>query len=258
VDCRRNAVKFFIGIRRTRVLHSGLGGICLRNIARRTTIRAAGLTLMALTTGLTVSWADVIQSTVVLPPVSGAYTLGGVCVSGVSRCTENATVSGFNIMTDTELSGNELVSVGANYSADVFTDSGGSPGTFLGHLSLSGTAQFTYVGRNPGVNPLGTFATDLTSFDFTGTLNGNTFEIKQDPGDPSTGSTTILESTFVPPIEFTVSGSLDIFAQFSFNGAPFVSAPERMTTLSAVPEPGLGGLVLAGVLGIAWRRRRVR
>jgi len=164
-------------------------------------------------------------------------------------------------MTHTQENGNELVAVGATYSADIFMNSGGVPGTFLGHLSLSGTAQFTYVGRDPSVNPLGIFATDLTDFDFKGMLNGNTFEVRQDPGKASTGSTTILETTFVPPIKYTVSSSLEIFAEYSFNGSPFVAAPERMTTLNTVPEPGPGALtgsILVGVLGIASRRRRIR
>jgi hypothetical protein len=164
-------------------------------------------------------------------------------------------------MTHTQENGNELVAVGATYSADIFMNSGGVPGTFLGHLSLSGTAQFTYVGRDPSVNPLGIFATDLTDFDFKGMLNGNTFEVRQDPGKASTGSTTILETTFVPPIKYTVSSSLEIFAEYSFNGSLFVAAPERMTTLNTVPEPGPGALtgsILVGVLGIASRRRRIR
>jgi hypothetical protein len=224
-------------------------------------IRAMGLTLMALTTGMALSWADVIQSTVVLPPLSGAYTLGTICVSGLNRCTENATVSGFTILSETEMLGNELVEASATYSAAIFTDNGGVPGSFLGNLSLSGTTNFAYVGRDTSVNPLGTFTTNLVDFDFTGMLNGNTFEVKQDPGNASTGSTTILESTFVPPIEFTVSSSLDIAADYSFNGAPFVGAPGRTATLNAVPEPRLGGMaafILVGGLGIALRRRQIR
>jgi hypothetical protein len=86
-----------------------------------------------------------------------------------------------------EQSGNEVVTVDASYSADVFTDNDGVPGTFIGVLSLSGTAAFTYVGRDPSVNPLGTFVTELKAFDFTGMLNGNSFEVKQNPGSASMG-----------------------------------------------------------------------
>jgi len=236
----------------------------MANVALQTTLRAVGLTVMALTS-LAVSQADVIQSTVVLPPVSGAYTLGGVCLSTLGRCTQNATVSGFDITSRTVQNGNELVVTSATYTADVFTDSGGLPGDFLGHLSLSGIAHFTYLGRDPSVNPLGTFTTQLTDFDFQGTLNGNTFEVKQDPGKASAGSTTILANTFVPPITYTVSGSLDIFALYSFNGSSFMPAPPRTAGVNpiqeAVPEPGSGvlvGSILVGVVGIASRRRRVR
>lgn len=229
----------------------------MADVARQTTLRAAGLTVMVLTS-LTISQAAVIQPTVELPPVSGAYTLGGVCLSALGRCTQNAMVSGFEILTRTVENGNELVVVGANYSADIFADSGGLPGAFLGHLSLSGTAHFTYLGRDPSVNPLGTFTTELTDFAFQGMLNANTFEVKQDPGRTSTGSTTILQAT-IEPVTYSVSGSLEIFALYSFNASPFMTAPPRTASLNPIPEPGSGVLVmLVGMIGIASRCRRVR
>jgi hypothetical protein len=215
---------------------------------------------MALT-NLTVARADVIQPTVVLPPASGAYVLGGVCVSNLDRCTQNATVSGFNVISRTVAGGDELVAVTANYSADIFDNDGGLPGAFLGHLSMPGTAQFKYLGRDPSVNPLGTFTTELLTFTFQGMLNGNTFQVEQDPGKPSTGSTTIFQNTFVPPITYAVSGSLAILAVYSFNGSPFTPAPPRTPDLTAVPEAGLsalGGAVLLGVIGVASRRRLIR
>lgn len=212
-------------------------------------------------TSVAVSRADVIQSTVVLPPLGGAYSLGGVCVNALARCTQNATVSGFDILTRTVDNGNELVTTSANYSADIYSEIAGLPAAFLGHLSLAGTATFTYLGRDPSVNPLGTFPTKLTDFDFQGTLNGNTFEVKKDPGQTSTGSTTILAINVESPIMYAVSGSLEIFALYSFNGSPFMTAPPRTADLTAVPEPGSGflaGFIMVGVIGIASRRRRVR
>jgi hypothetical protein len=162
-------------------------------------------------------------------------------------------LSNFSRLTDMEQSGNEVVTVNAVYSANVFTDSGGLPGTFIGQLFLSGTATFIYMGRDTSVNPLGTYVTELSGFDFKGMLNGNSFEVKQDPVNSSMGSTTILEATFVPPIEFSVSSSLEVFGDYSFNGGPFTAAPGQVATLTAIPEPGSGALVggtLLVVLGI--------
>ena len=225
-------------------------------------LRAAVLTVMVLTI-LTVSRAGVIQPTVELPPVSGAYTLGGLCLSALGRCTQNAMVSGFDVMERTVENDNELVVVSATYSADIFSDNGGVPGAFLGHLSLLGRATFTYLGRDPSVNPLGTFTTQLTNFVFQGMLNGNTFEVKHNPEKTSTGSTTILPATFVAPVTYAVSGSLEIFALYSFNGSAFMAAPPRTAGLipiqEPIPEPGTGvlvGSILIGVIGIASRRRR--
>ena len=221
-------------------------------------LRAVCLAVFA---GLTISRAAVIQTTVLLPPAAGSYVLGGVCISDLDRCTQNAMVSGFNIVSRAVSGGDELVAVTANYSADIFDNNGGIPGSFLGHLSLPGTAEFKYVGRDPSVNPLGTFTTELVEFSFQGMLNGNTFDIQQDPANTSTGSTTIAQNTFVSPITYAVSGSLAIFAVYSFNGSPLTPAPIRNPDLTEVPEPELSflaGLVLFGMIGIASRRRLIR
>jgi hypothetical protein len=174
-------------------------------------------------------------------------------------------VSGFELLSRTVQNGNELVEVSATYSADIFTEDGGVPGDFVGQLSMPGTLQFLYVGRVPEVNPLGTFVTELTDFSFTGMLFGNTFEVKRDPGKTSGGTTTIQQATFVPPITYEVSGTLEVFSLFSFNGSPFMEAPPQTTELSpapvVIPEPGSGpvaGALLACVVGFAWRRRRIR
>jgi hypothetical protein len=171
-------------------------------------------------------------------------------------------VSGFSIMSRTVQNGDELVVVDASWSADVFTESGGQPDAFIGHVSLPGTVHFSYLGRDPSVNPLGTFTTVLTDFHFQGMGFGNTFEIRRNPAQTSGGSTTILPLSVVPPIEYAVSGSLDVFGLFSFNGGPFMVAPPRRAVLTAaIPEPGFGvlvGSILVGFIGIASRRRPFR
>jgi hypothetical protein len=80
----------------------------------------------------------------------------------------------------------------------MFTDNGGVSGSFLGRLILSGTVNFVYVGRDPSVIPLGTFPTILADFDFSGMLNGNTFEVKKDPAQASTGTTSIFRNPLEP------------------------------------------------------------
>ncbi len=208
----------------------------MRIVTRPELLRLAGFMMVAVTYSTT-SQASVIQPTVVLPPVSGAYTLGGTCVSALGRCTQNAMVSGFEILTSTMVGSDQLVAASAFYSADIFTDVGGAPGSFLGHLSIPGTAHFLYVGRNPAVNPLGTFLTELTDFNFSGMLNGNTFEVKRSAASTSGGSTTILQAT-IQPVTYEVSGSLEIFAPYSFNGSPFMPAPPRTADSESGPDAG--------------------
>ena len=119
------------------------------------------------------------------------------------------------------------------------------------------------MGRDPAVNPLGTFVTQLTDFSFSGELNGNTFVVKRNTANTSAGSTTILQAT-LDPVTYEVSGTLEIFALYSFNGSPFMPAPPRTADLTptpdTVPEPAtslLAGAILLGA-GVASRRRRVR
>ncbi len=227
-------------------------------IATAARVRIAGLILTALTLGLTSSRADVIQSTVVLPPASGAYSLGGVCITALDRCVEDAVITDFVTTSDTEVGGNEVVVVDAVDSAEVFVDNSGVPGMFVGDLMLTGTADIKYIGRNPSINPLGIFTTDITSFDFSGMLHGNTFTVKQNPLMPSTGTTSIFPTSLTPPFFFSVSSSIDLNGEYSLNDSPFVAAPTRMGTLFAIPEPSsaaLLGSALAGLLALAARRR---
>ena len=221
---------------------------------------AALLALMAATVGR----ADILQPTVILPPPGGVYTFGPVCLSNPSimldRCLENTLISGLTTITDNEIGGNEVVTASANYSANVYTDNSGTPGTFLGNLLMTGTIDVTYIGRDPAINPLGTFTTDVTDFDFTGMLNGNTIEFVQNPGIPSTGSTTILVNSVTPIVEYSVSSSVDLNGEYNFNNTGLMTAPVRTATLTGVPEPGtetaVGSVLL--LLGIASRRFRTR
>ena len=166
-------------------------------------------------------------------------------------------MSGFDVVSRTVTNGDQLVVANAAWSADVFTENGGLPDTFLANVAFPGTMHFTYLGRDPAVNPLGTFTTIITDFDFQGAFGGNTLAITRDPGKISMGSTTILPAGIIPPVSFTVSSSIEVFGLFSFNGSPFMPGPPRAATLTPIPEPGfavVAGLILAGLIGIASRR----
>ncbi len=226
--------------------------------ATRTAFRISGCTLIALTAGLIAARADLLQPTATLPPPAGLYGLPLVCITPV--CLENASVSGFQNTSDVVSAGNELVSSTAIFAAEVFQNSGGSPGADLGPLSIAGTMEFTYFGRTLST-PLGTFNAQITDFDFAGMFNGHAFEFKQNPSMASTGQTTINQ---VPASGmYQISSFFDVFAELSLDNGAFVPGPERQTTVTAAaPEPGSAGLAVLGLLGlvrIASRRRsRIR
>jgi hypothetical protein len=211
------------------VVH-GLDYFCgRRNLAhsRTSTLRLSFYSLLTLTVVGSMARADVVQSTVILPSPAGQYTVPVICVA--TGCIVDSTLDNFVLTSSTESAGNQIEIVNANFGTDVYTNAGGSPGTLLGSVLLQGPVTFTYFGRDPSSNPLGTFNTQLSNFDFVGTLNGNTVEIRQ---DASTAS-------------------------------PFVPVPPVMTTLtpapvSPVPEPGYtaaAGFLLLFVLGLKFRHQ---
>jgi hypothetical protein len=168
---------------------------------------------------------------------------------------QNATISDFtNITGPLNPTGDQIVSADALFSADVYTNNSGSPGTLVGLLTAPGSVDITYLDRNL-MMPLGTFTADLTGFDFSGTFMGHTFAAMQNPSEMSTGVTTIEP---VSPFNntYTVSSFFDVFAEISIDGGPFVPGPPR--TASLVPEPGyaaVAGSILVGVLAFTRRRR---
>ncbi len=223
------------------------------NAAIQTAFRISAFTLIGLTAGLTISRADILQPTATLPPPTGIYSLPLVCITPV--CIENANVSNFHNTSDVVSAGNELVSATAIFAAEIFQNIGGSPGADLGPVSIGGTMDFTYFGRTLAT-PLGTFNAQITDFDFLGTFNGHAFEFKQNPGQASTGQTTVNQ---VPGTGlYQISSFFDVFAELSLDSGPFVPGPMRPSELTGAPEPGTAGLAVFGLLGLvgtAYRRR---
>ena len=219
------------------------------------TLRLSLFTLIAFTAATNIGRASILQPTARLPPPTGVYDLPLVCITPV--CLVNANVAGFETTSDILSAGNELVSTTAVFSALVFQNSGGSPGAALGSLSVSGVVDFTFFGRSLST-PLGTFNSQITDFNFTGTFNSRAFEVRQNPLMASTGVTTINQVS--PGGLYQVDSFFDVFAELSLDEGPFVPGPPRDLDLStAIPEPASGvlmGLGFAGILAMARRRRR--
>lgn len=195
--------------------------------------------------------ADIVEPTGQLPPSAGGYVLPTLCVNIV--CLENATISNFDITSLSRSGSNELVDTTALFTALVFANVSGTPGAFLGTLSTTGTADFTFFGRT-GTEELGTFNAQIDSFNFGGTFNTNTFDVMQNPVMASTGMTTISQ---LPSGLYDVSSYFDIYGELSINGGSPVPGPERTATLGT-PEPSSWALLVTVCGLFAWKMRRTR
>lgn len=208
--------------------------------------------LLAVLVAVPEASADIIQSTPSMPP-EGSYTTPSLCVPlGPGVCIVNPALHGFNGTTrSTDLSG-ESIDSNIFFSASVYTDAGGHPGTLLGPLSLEGPIGIFYAGRTSD-SELGTFTSTLTELDVTGTFNGHSVEIMLTP-PASTGITTIS----AVGSDFAVSSFFDVFAEISIDHGPFIVGAERTFTLT--PEPGTVSLLALGLVGVTAGelRRRIR
>ncbi len=205
-----------------------------------------------LITNVPVARADIFQPTAVLPPTSGQYVLPLICLP--LGCIQSASISNFLVTSAVISGGNELVSTTATLAGSIFTNNGGSPGTLLGPLSVTGTVDFVYFGRT-SLTGLGTFTAEISDFDFMGTFGGQQFAAMQNPNQASTGITSITQ-----PVEnglYDVSSFFNIFAEVSLNNGPFVPGPGRLTTLEATPDPSPALLLFTCLAGLGfWQARR--
>ena len=209
------------------------------------------------------SRANVIQPTSTLPPTVGGYVFPTFCATaphGLSACVENGFISGFFGLTTTYVttpSVAEEVDGKASFTADLFNDVGGTPGTiFLGSLSGPADIGFSFGGRTPTIQT-GTFPSTITEFDFTGslTLMGTTHTLHgilapSPPNPASTGTTTVTQVGDF----FEVSSFFDVFTELSIDGGPFGQPVEHVVTLVA-PEPSPILLLLTGLAGVTLASR---
>jgi hypothetical protein len=215
----------------------------------------AAVVLAAVAAVVPVAQASIIQPSPSLPPTTGGYTAGTICVPlGPGVCIVGATLHGFTGTVSTfDISG-QAVDSSVTLTADVYTDMGGKPGTLIAPVTLGGPIGILYAGRMNDME-LGTFTSSLTELDLTGTFHGittHTIEIMLNPMMTSMGPTTVAPSGG----NYRIDSFFDVFAELSLDGGPFMAGPSRTFTLTAIPEPGSISLLALGLVGAIGKLRQ--
>jgi hypothetical protein len=127
----------------------------------------------------------------------------------------------------------------------------GSPSTAF---TLTGPVSVEAFGKDGNVT--GTFNTQMTSMDLTGTILGNPVEIMLDPANPTTGQTSI---TSVGGGLYQITSFFDVFTELSLDGGntfiPQNNGPS-VVNLEPLPEPTSISLLGVGVFALLRRRSR--
>jgi hypothetical protein len=215
----------------------------------RSAIVAAGLAFAGALTGS--AEASVITASPSLPLIgvpyispggAGCFSIASVCVTPgpfVQTKTVLSTISG----------GSQNIEAKASYDGTL-------SGAYSGSVSLTGTVDYTVVGRT-SLSELGTFPTDITGLSLTGTLDlpGSPFDnhaLDVTLAAPSFGMTTIAQDGGL----FRIDSFFDVFIEISLPGTGLSAFPP-VIRLVAVPEPSTWAMMLVGFagLGVAARRR---
>ena len=224
------------------------------SLRTRRNLLLAAVVLAVVAAAVPLAWADVIQPTASLPPTTGAYTAGTICVKlGVMMggvCVVGPSLHGFTGTTSMINGMGQAIDSSITMNAAIYTNNGGVPGTFLANLMLGGPIGILYAGRTSDTE-LGMFPSTLTELDLTGMFLGHSLEVMLTP-TPSGGPTTVAQFGS----DFKVSSFFDVFAEISIDGRPPVAGPPRTFTLTAVPEPGSISLLALGVVGVIGKLRQ--
>lgn len=196
----------------------------------------------ALTATAGIAHAGIVQSTADLPPSSGAYVAGTICINiGPGICVVHPSLFGFTGTTTVINSMGEAIDSNISFSAAIYSNHDDHPGVFLGNLAMAGPIGILYANRTSETE-LGTFTSTLTELDMTGTFNGHSLEVML-ATMPSSGPTTVMQFGQ----DFRVTSFFDVFAEVSLDHGGFMPGPKRTFVLT--PEPGTAVLLTLGLLG---------
>jgi hypothetical protein len=123
-------------------------------------------------------------------------------------------------------------------------------------FTLMGPAMILISGPNGyNVGDTGTFNTQMTSLNLSGSVGGHSVDIQIDPNTATTGSTTISD---IGGGMFHINSFFDVFTDISLDHGPFIpSSGASHVSVQPGPEPStfvLAGLGALGLLACARRR----
>jgi hypothetical protein len=221
----------------------------------------------ALIVACVLSASAVVRADTTIPKFDGA-SKDGMYVATSSIDIPDGSLPGLTNVTLVEALGSIISVDGLEHSHETLTGSDAITDPDVGDTeTLSGTADLDF--GSPTTDSTGTTTADttLTDMDFTGTIDGQTIEIKNDPSQtPPTGQTVIT------PIgggaTYNIHSFFDVFVEISIDGGKFApvlngSGPNGSTEFDLVgaplPAAAPAGLGLLAAFGIVrrWRIAKV-
>ncbi len=197
--------------------------------------------------------ASVLGPNSALPPVNSVFFFSPTCISTV--CLSDIQLSGFRTFSTTIVGGDEVTMSYVDLTASLFQNAGGVDGPFISPLRLTGEMDTTYFAK-PSRFGAGTFSSEITSLDLSGSFIGSTgrqtIDLMLDPAQMSTGEITAALMSTGPEV-WQLSGFFNVFTELSINGAPFVPGPVSFGSLGT-PEPASYLLIGLGLAFLLTRR----